>query len=95
MVLILALLLVLILFGAGFAVHLAVDSGSSAFLFCGSSDSPLVGVRARAVTASIGGNTIYISGEASTQKRPPARGPFRGVPIPAPVGEQRHGPKGR
>ena len=55
MLLILALLLVLILFGAGFAVHVC-GFWLRCFLSCGWSDSPLVGVRVPAATASIGGS---------------------------------------
>ena len=58
MVLILALLLVLILFGAGFAVHLC-GSRRPSCLFSGWSDSPLVGVRELAVTGSIGGSALH------------------------------------
>ena len=57
MVLILALLLVLILFGAGFAVHLP-GSPRPSCLFCGSSDSPLAEVRELGVTGSIGGSAL-------------------------------------
>ena len=95
MVLILALLLVLILFGAGFAVHF-LWIAAAVFLFSGSSASPLAGARGLEVTASIGGRSFSIKACGRCRRSAPFGGlsrvycPVKTLPQYAGLGSGYH-----